>query len=52
MLLSLLLFLALLGVLPEPLGNHGLWSAMLLFMAARGVTLGVRWPRHAASIGA
>jgi Na+-driven multidrug efflux pump len=23
-----------------PLGNHGLWLAMLLFMAARGIWLG------------
>jgi MATE family multidrug resistance protein len=32
-------------------GNHGLWAAMLIFMGARGVTLGVRYPALARSVG-
>ncbi len=28
----------------QPLGNHGLWAAFLIFFAARGVTLGRRYP--------
>lgn len=31
--------------LAQPLGNHGLWLAMLCFMAARGLTLGWAWWR-------
>tara|TARA_B100000676_G_scaffold300534_1_gene346344 strand:+ start:1004 stop:1162 length:159 start_codon:yes stop_codon:yes gene_type:complete len=26
-------------------GNHGLWAALLLFMAFRGITLGLTYPR-------
>jgi Na+-driven multidrug efflux pump len=29
----------------DPLGNHGLWLAMLLFMAARGLWLGLVYLR-------
>ncbi|WP_166653554.1 MATE family efflux transporter [Paraburkholderia flava] len=31
-------------------GNHGLWAALLVFMAARGITLGRLLPRVARSI--
>lgn len=41
MALSLLLFFVAARGLAGPLGNHGLWLALLLFMAARGLTL---WP--------
>ena len=29
----------------EPLGNHGLWLAMTLFMASRGLLLAAYYPR-------
>jgi len=32
-------------------GNHGLWGALLIFMGARGVTLGVRYPALERSVG-
>jgi multidrug resistance protein, MATE family len=40
MALALAVFLAAVALLMPPLGNHGLWLAMLLFMAARGIWLG------------
>jgi MATE family multidrug resistance protein len=40
MALALGVFLGAVAVLAPPLGNHGLWLALLLFMAARGVWLG------------
>ncbi len=45
MLLSTTLFFAAWWLL-LPLGNHGLWLAMLLFFALRGVLLGFRLRRH------
>jgi MATE family multidrug resistance protein len=27
-----------------PFGNHGLWAALTLFFAARGITLGLKYP--------
>ena len=39
MLLSLLLFVALIVVLVPVIGNHGLWLALLAFLGARGVSL-------------
>lgn len=32
-------------------GNHGLWGALLIFMGARGITLGVRYPALERSVG-
>ncbi len=32
-------------------GNHGLWAALAIFMAARGVTLGVLYPGLERSVG-
>ena len=31
--------------------NHGLWLALMLFMAIRGVTLGMRYPALERGIG-
>lgn len=45
MIASLLIFLLAAALLVPPLGNHGLWIAFLIFMAARGVTLGLFYPR-------
>lgn len=44
MAMSLALYLVALWALVPPFGNHGLWAAMLLFFAFRGLTLGVRYP--------
>ena len=44
MILSLAGYLALLLLAADPLGNHGLWAAMMLFMILRGLTLWLRWP--------
>lgn len=41
MALSLVVFLTAAHLLAGPLGNHGLWLALLIFMAARGLAL---WP--------
>ncbi|NNU16594.1 MATE family efflux transporter [Parvularcula sp. ZS-1/3] len=37
------LYFAAVFLLREPLGNHGLWAAFVLFMAARGVLLVLTW---------
>lgn len=39
MVISLAVFLAASWLLAVPFGNHGLWAALLIFMAARGLTL-------------
>lgn len=39
---SLVIFLPAFYLLEAPYGNHGLWFAMMLFMASRGVFLGLR----------
>jgi MATE family multidrug resistance protein len=44
MLVSLGLFLVFVWIFMPLWGNHGLWLALLLFMAARTVTLGVQYP--------
>jgi MATE family multidrug resistance protein len=41
MVLALAVFLLVAWALQGPLGNHGLWLAMLAFMAARGLWLGL-----------
>lgn len=33
-------------------GNHGLWASLLIFMGARGITLGLRYPALQRSVGA
>ncbi len=47
MLVSLAAFLLLVAWLPDALGNHGLWLAYLGFLGARGISLGMLWPRIA-----
>jgi MATE family multidrug resistance protein len=42
---SLGIFLPAFLLLEAPLGNHGLWLAMMLFMASRGVVLAIRSPK-------
>lgn len=45
MILSLTAFLVALWSLPPIWGNHGLWAALTVFMAARAITLGICFPR-------
>jgi MATE family multidrug resistance protein len=44
MLISLIGYLGLAVVLTARFGNHGLWCAMLAFMALRAITLALRLP--------
>ena len=50
MVVSALIYAAALAVLLPNFGNHGLWSALLISLVARGVTLGLRYPRLEASV--
>lgn len=50
MALSLLMYLASLPVLVPAFGNHGLWAAFLVLMAARAVTMGWMLPKLQRSI--
>ncbi len=50
MLISLGIFLASGSLLTPPLGNHGLWLALMIFMVARAITLGAWYPRIGRSI--
>jgi MATE family multidrug resistance protein len=44
MIVSFLLYIVTWRLLWPSLGNHGLWSAFILFFVARGVTLAARYP--------
>jgi MATE family multidrug resistance protein len=44
MIVSLAIFLAAWAMLEPAFGNHGLWIAMIVFFAARGITFGLRMP--------
>lgn len=44
MLVSALVYVAALFFLVPTFGNHGLWAALLIAYAARGITLGLRYP--------
>jgi len=50
MLLSAAIYAALCWALIPLWGNHGLWCALMVFMAARGVTLGLRYRALARSL--
>ena len=43
--LSLALFVVVENLLRPAMGNHGLWLALMLFMATRAVTLGSAYPK-------
>jgi MATE family multidrug resistance protein len=45
MLVSMLLIYLPAWYLLQPLGNHGLWMALMVFMAARALTMGWSWRR-------
>ncbi len=44
MIQSVAVYLAVWAALTPVLGAHGLWAALMVFFAARGVTLGLRYP--------
>ncbi|WNK01398.1 MATE family efflux transporter [Thalassospiraceae bacterium LMO-JJ14] len=45
MALSLLVYIGFLLVLVSAFGNHGLWGAFMVLMAARAITLGLKLPK-------
>ncbi|UWR54169.1 MATE family efflux transporter [Phaeobacter inhibens] len=51
MLQSVAVYVVALVVLVPSLGNHGLWASLMVLNVARGVTLGLRYPRLEAQVG-
>ena len=51
MLVSAVVYVASWWVLMPIWGNHGLWLALSIFMAMRGVTLGLKYPALERSVG-
>ncbi|MBI4185393.1 MAG: MATE family efflux transporter [Proteobacteria bacterium] len=51
MILSAAIYAAALAVLVPALGNHGLWLSVMILLAARALTLGVRYPALLGAIG-
>lgn len=45
MALSVLIYAAALAILVPTLGNHGLWAALMILNAARGITMAAYYPR-------
>ena len=45
MLISLLVYFGGVWIFLPMLGNHGLWLALMTFMLARALTLGLWYPR-------
>ncbi|MFA3918285.1 MATE family efflux transporter [Ruegeria hyattellae] len=52
MLVSVAIYVVALLALVPLMGNHGLWAALMVLNIARGVTLGLRYPRLEAQIAA
>ena len=51
MFVSFCIYLIALALLLPKYGNHGLWASLIIFSIARGVTLGIKYPRLEASAG-
>ena len=51
MIVSLLIYLVCCYALVPLWGNDGLWASLTIFMGARGLTLGVRYPGLVRSVG-
>jgi MATE family multidrug resistance protein len=49
--ISVAIYVAALALLLPAWGNHGLWAALMVLNAARGVTLGLRYPALEARAG-
>ena len=50
MIVSVAVYAAALVLLLPAFGNHGLWAALMVLNATRGVTLGRLWPGVAARV--
>ena len=44
MALSVAVYVAAVALLLPAFGNHGLWAALMILNATRGITLGLRYP--------
>jgi multidrug resistance protein, MATE family len=51
MIASLGIYIACCYFLVPAWGNHGLWASLMVFMGARGLTLGIRYPALERSVG-
>ena len=47
MLASVALYVVAMLILPGPLGNHGLWLSVMIFMVVRALTLAILYPKIA-----
>ena len=45
MFISFCIYLIALSILLPKFGNHGLWASLIIFSIARGVTLGIKYPK-------
>ena len=45
MVISVVIYVAAVATLPGPMGNHGLWLSVMIFMIARALTLAVHYPK-------
>jgi MATE family multidrug resistance protein len=50
MIVALAIYLAAWAVLMPAYGNHGLWASLMVFFAARALTLGARFPALARAV--
>jgi multidrug resistance protein, MATE family len=51
MLQSVAIYAVAVALLVPPMGNHGLWAALMVLNTVRGITLALRYPRLEAGIG-
>ncbi len=51
MIQSVAIYVVALIILVPTLENHGLWLALMILNAARGITMGLRYPRLEATVG-
>ena len=51
MFISFCVYLIALAILLPKYGNHGLWASLIIFSIARGITLGLKYPKLEASAG-
>ncbi len=50
MLISVALYIVAMATLPGPLGNHGLWLSVMIFMVVRALTLAARYRKIEATV--
>ena len=51
MFVSFCIYVIALALLLPKYGNHGLWASLIIFSIARGITLGLKYPKLEASAG-